>query len=297
LDDIGVNAYGEVHLSGKVHKMVSYTLNLNASGLTGAGGTSGQFGIMDAILGLDFDDLFHIWGGQLLVASDRSNFSGPFFMIPWNYPGLAGGAAGPMEGPSGRNIGTTVWGDAGKGKFKYYVGAYGLHDATKRPFYTARLNLAIIGAEPGFYHNSTYYGDQNILALGVGAQYQNDGYTIGKDYALLNTDLLAEFKLGESVVTGEGAVYGFPTKGGPYHNSFMLLGAFLTPKTPIGKIQPMLRYQRASAAGDAKDWILDASLGLVIKGFNLRGTLGFQHADLGNLPSNSMHLGVQAIEF
>ena len=33
-------------------------------------------------------DEFHLWAGHLLVPVDRANASGPFFMIPWNYPGF-----------------------------------------------------------------------------------------------------------------------------------------------------------------------------------------------------------------
>ena len=43
---------------------------------------------MDAIISFDLMDEFHVWAGHLLVPVDRANASGPFFMIPWNYPGF-----------------------------------------------------------------------------------------------------------------------------------------------------------------------------------------------------------------
>ena len=103
-------AYAELHAGGKVHKNVSVTLNLNANGLAGTAG------IEDAIIGFDFADPIHLWAGQLLVPVDRANFAGPFFMIPWNYPGFmsVGGAtvvAAPAEGPAGRNTGASLWGN------------------------------------------------------------------------------------------------------------------------------------------------------------------------------------------
>ena len=81
LDDQSLDTlYGELHTSGKVHKNVSYTFNFNASGPTPAG-SAGSIGVIrNAIIGLDFEDALHVWSGQLLVPSDRSNFSGPFFV-------------------------------------------------------------------------------------------------------------------------------------------------------------------------------------------------------------------------
>ena len=125
LDDQSMDTiYGELHAGGKIHKNVSVTLNLNANGL------SKGAGIMDAIVGFDFVDPFHVWVGQLLVPADRANGSGPFFMIPWNYPGFynvpgaPGAAVLPAEGPSGRNAGVVIWGDFMEGMFKYMAGAF-----------------------------------------------------------------------------------------------------------------------------------------------------------------------------
>ena len=43
---------------------------------------------MDLVGQLDFMDEFHIWVGRMLTPSDRSNFSGPWFISPWEYPGV-----------------------------------------------------------------------------------------------------------------------------------------------------------------------------------------------------------------
>jgi hypothetical protein len=295
-------------LSGKVHPKVSYTLNLNASGLAGTAG------IMDAIIGLDPIDEFHFWAGQLLVPSDRSNFSGPFFMSTWNYPGFytVGGTTrfvGPNEGPYGRNAGGVVWGDIEKGLFKYYVGAFNMTNPTQSPLYTGRLHFDAIGKEPGYYGSSTYYGDQDVLAFGVGAQYQKDGSRGPQDpitlevptddFAELNADVLAEFKLGDSgVITGEAAYYHFFT--GDYHaakDGFFVLASFLTPDIGIGKLQPLVRYQQAMK-DDLKMSMIDAFVSLVIKGYTWRVTADFQHTDMDNdLVGNAVQVGLQTIQF
>src|SRR4029077_15744242 len=94
----------------------------------GAGGGA-TAGLLDAIIGLDFLDELHLWSGQLLTPVDRTNFSGPFFISPWTYPGIM--RAGPTtvfitpsgETTAGRDVGTVLWGDIGKGTFKYYLAA------------------------------------------------------------------------------------------------------------------------------------------------------------------------------
>lgn len=304
LDDQSMNAYGELRLGGTVVPKVSYALNFNATGLVASGSdvsgtaaTSGRAGILDAIVGLDFLPEFHLWAGQMVVPVDRSNFSGPFFIIPWNYPGLAGVTAGPREGPSGRNVGTTAWGDVGHGSFKYYAGIFGLDNAKQRPLYTGSLRFAALGKEPGYYNRSTYLGTQNVLALGLGAQYQNDGITTdtgASDYSELNADVLGELQLGSSVLTAEGAAYGFLGQGA-YDSSFFGLAAFLTPELGFARVQPVIRYQQAQGQ-DGRDWVVDASLNVVVSGVAFRGTAGFQHADLGNIPSNMIQIGLQTIQ-
>ena len=300
--------YGELHLSGKITPKVSYTLNLNANGL------AAKAGIMDAIIGLDPIDEFHFWAGQLLVPVDRSNFSGPFFMSPWNYPGVfnvgtSTNFIGPAEGPSGRNAGGVVWGDIGKGTFKYYAGAFNLTNQDQRLLYSGRLAFAAIGKEPGYYGSSTYYGEQDILAFGVGAQYQKDG-SVGTDpttgdmvkdnYSDINADVLAEFKLGESgVITGEAAYYHFTGDYNPADNNFFVLASYLSPDVGIGKIQPMIRYQWAKKKGaDDSMNVVDAFVSLVIKGYTWRATAGYQRTDLGNdNVGNAIQIGLQTIQF
>src|SRR5678810_400814 len=106
----------------KIHKKVGVTLNLVSNMLSlfnppgGAMGEGGAYvAVEDAIIAFDFMDELHLWTGHLLVPVDRANASGPFFMIPWNYPGNFANAPGtafnaaPYEGPFGRNNGAVVW--------------------------------------------------------------------------------------------------------------------------------------------------------------------------------------------
>ena len=174
LDDVSQDAEVDVLLSGQIHKYVGWQADF--VGYFG-GDQTGTAEILDLIGKLELHKAFNLWVGRMLVPSDRSNFSGPWFMAPWNYPGFypgLGAPAGPRQGAFGRNDGATVWGDFGGGVFKYYLGAFDLRQRSESPLYTARINLSLLNPEPGYYHSSTYYG-MDILAIGVGAQYKKDG--------------------------------------------------------------------------------------------------------------------------
>jgi hypothetical protein len=314
LDGVGMDTiYGELHAGGRIFKNVSLTLNLNANGL------AKSFGIEDAIIGFDFADEFHLWVGQLLVPIDRANYGGPFFMIPWNYPGfLTVGAttvvAAPAEGPSGRNAGASVWGDVASNKFHYYLGAFQSGPLTASPLFSGRLNLDIVGEESGYFGNSTYFGDKDIVSLSVGGQYQQNG-SVGAvpmnaagvvtgpapeaDYGAVAADALVELKYGGSGwVTGEAAFYAFDGKYNAVKDSFFILGAIATPTIGVGNIQPMVRYQLGAGSGNPKAYAIDAFLSYLIKGPALRIMAGVQHTDLGNsVIGNAIQLGAQAIFF
>lgn len=294
LNDVSLDqSYGELHTSGSITDKVNWTFNFNANG------NAGTVGILDAIVQLEMADPFHLWVGQMLVPSDRNNFSGPFFMSPWNYPGLVA----PRQGPTGRNTGATIWGDpGGTGKFKYYLGVFDLDGGDAgRPLYTGRLNLALIGDEPGFYHSSTYYGAKDILALGVGGQYQGQTPNQSENYRMFNADLLAEFTPGNAgTLTAEGAVYRYQEETDMATTGLMGLGSYLIPgDIGGGRIQLGGRYQGKWVEG-AKNKpvtsINDFWLAYLIKDYNLRFTATYQRIyDAGPDPQ-SIQLGVQTIQ-
>lgn len=306
--------YGELHADGTVYDHVSLTLNLNASGL------GGKVGIEDAILGFDIVPEFHVWLGQMLVPADRANYSGPFFMIPWNYPGILSVGANtvtiiPKEGPSGRNGGATVWGDINGGKLKYVLGAFDNGDISQGLLFSGRLNFDIIGKEPGFFGNASYFGEQDILAVAVSGQYQRKGSigatpmdATGKatgmaptdNYGEFEADALGEFKLGDSGgwFTAEAAYYHFAGDYQAVKNGFFAMLALATPKVGIGNIQPMVRVQYGKGDADLKVSQIDAAVAYLIKGPGLRIMLNYLHTDLGmSRVANAVQLGTQGIFF
>src|SRR5213078_3015785 len=219
------------------------------------------------------------------------------------------GPLGPKEGPQGRNNGATVWGEFLGAKLKYYVGAFDLNDTSVKPLISGRVNICLLGSESGFYHSSTYYGAQDIVAVGLGAQFQKNqevNATTGARTDLTNfiADVLGEKNLGAGgVVTLEGQYYHFSENNvfGRKH-AYYVLGSWLTPqKIGGGKLQPLVRWQQATAqslplgAPTPPSWkMIDAYLTYVIDDYFLRVAAGYSHGDVGTSPkSNAVFLGVQ----
>ena len=310
LNDVASTGLFEIHTSGKVHKYFAFTANLVAS-YGGGDGIAGSASLLDGIVQFEPDDLFHLWVGRNLVPVDRSNFSGPWFMGPWFYPlfGFADGQIGPSvphEGPSGRNDGVTTWGFYAQDDFsiKYYLGAYDLYDGGETPLISGRLNLTFLGAEPGFYSNSTYYG-KDLIALGAGFQYKKDGSTtawdssaplLKNDYTEFNADLLFEKKLAGGALDLEGAYYKF---NGDYERTDAAWFAVLSYLLPGGTVQPLFRVQQAIPAYKDRDdtsTLIDAQIGYILNGFSTRFAGGFRYGKAGDADTKTIFLGAQFLK-
>jgi hypothetical protein len=268
----------ELRLSGKVTDIIGWTANLTVDGRTRAQANGGpiafQAQALDLIGQLDFMDEFHVWLGRMLTPTDRSNFSGAWFMAPWNYSGALDAYYGPRGTEEvGREVGATVWGDIGKGKLKYYamlgdldsnVGPSGGF-AGQSPLLALRAQYAVIGAEPGFYGSSTYYGGQDIVAIGAAFQYQKDyalsGGVDAMDQPLpnvednhvgFNADVLAEVKTGAGTPGIEAAYYHQSGETRLLDDFFYVVPGFTTTEVlPYnGKLNATVRFQMAKAGKD-----------------------------------------------
>ncbi len=306
LNDVSQDAEVDVLLSGQIHKYVGWQADF-VGYLSGGGADTAS--VLDLIGKLELHNAFNLWVGRMLVPSDRSNFSGPWFMAPWNYPGFypgLGAPAGPRQGAFGRNDGATVWGDFGGGVLKYYLGAFDLRQRSESPLYTARINLSLLNPEPGYYHSSTYYG-MDILAIGVGAQYKKNGSVAPPpmegamaiapaNYSGYNVDLLFEKKLGSAgVFDVEGAYYVFDGANEVLDSHFYALASYLIPANlGFGQIQPLVRYQGASPKGGGDMWrLVDFQVGYVISQYAARLAFGYQTGKVGELETNSVFMGLQ----
>jgi hypothetical protein len=271
-----------------------------------SGSINGSVALLDVIAKLELDSAFQLWAGRMLVPSDRSNFSGVWFMAPWYYPGgyynaiaptnsYFGAPVGPRQGPDGRNDGATVWGEFGGGLFKYYAGVYDVFSATNNPLFSGRVNLALLNPEPGYFHSSTYYGSKDILALGASAQYQKSKMG-AEDYSEISVDALFEKNLnGGGTIDIEGAFYKYFAS--PTDLSYYVLASYLTPdKVGPGYIMPLVRLQQAKPEGQDIWTIVEAQLGYVISQDAAKLALGYQWQKAGGVKSNALYFGIQLLK-
>jgi hypothetical protein len=310
LKDLSSTGDFELHASGKLVPYVSFTTNFDVG--YGTDTMAGSVAVLDGIIQLEPCDYFNVWLGRMLVPVDRSNFSGPYFMAPWYYPGFGfadGQVGAPLEGPNGRNDGVTVWGQFNGGMVKYYAGAFDLHDVDQKPLYSGRVSLSLLNPEPGYYGSSTYYG-KDLLGIGIGVQSKGLGsvqtdpvtnaVTAADKYTELNADVLFEKNLeGAGVLDIEGAVYLF---GGDYNRtdaSWFGLASYLLPSDiGPGKLQPLVRVQQAIPSDDNADTstLVDAQLGYIVKAYNTRFALGYQNGKAGDAKVQGLFFGAQILK-
>jgi hypothetical protein len=311
LDDIFSTGEFELHASGKVHKYVSLTTNLVASYNAGAAGAgiTGDASVMDGIVQIEPSEYLNIWVGRMLVPVDRSNFSGPYFMAPWYYPGFGfadGQVAVPAQGPYGRNDGVTVWGQVGGGLLKYYAGAFDLYDPGQSPLLSGRISLHLLNPEPGFYGSSTFHG-MDLLSVGVGLQSKKNGSVaapaaagvapLTDTYTEFNIDALFEKNLGSAgVLDVEGAFYKFD---GDYQRTdagwFGLASYILPGDVGGGKLQPLVRVQQAIPVADAAptSTLVDAQVSYILNSYATLFTLGYRNGKAGDAKVQALYLGLQ----
>jgi hypothetical protein len=309
------STYAELRASGEIREYVTLTLSLYSTGSTV------PIGLEDAIIAFDLADPVHLWIGQTLVPADRGNLGGPFSAIPWNfYQGvLAYGAttrvvAVPRGNSIGRDGGGVLWGDLAEKKLHYALSAFlpsaGLPGSTpsnsppvaQTALLSARLSVDILGKENGYIVKSSYSGEQDVVAIGIGGQFQKGGSLgvaptnatgtpIGPppspdDYAEFNSDLLVEMRIGGGAYfTLDGAYYHYVGSNEPMQDEVSILGAIATPKLGIGNLQPYGRWQWFSPRANSTDFrtfAVDAGLNYLIKGPALRIMLAYEHVDLGN---------------
>ena len=276
------------YFNGQVHEYIKFEGNLDSN--------AGSIVVLDAILKLEFDDLFNIWLGRFLTPSDRANLSGPYFQNAWFYPS---GVHSYTSVYAGRDDGIAILGQINGGQFKWQLGAFDMGGGTPDPRLAARLTLNLLDPEPGYYNSSTYYGTKDVLAIGGVLQYEPAPEGAADEVAntLWNLDALFEKNFrGAGVLDLEGAFYGFD--GNDTGTSFFLLGSFVfEPPVGFGQLQPMVRVQRAGwsdgdsfpvfgmpyaapADDDASLLTIDAGLHYIINGHNALLAFTFTHARL-----------------
>jgi hypothetical protein len=272
-----------------------------------------SIGIQDLIVRIEPHDLVNVWAGRMIVPFDRANLSGPWFINYWTFPGFFGNRPGAPIGAratqNGRDPGVTLWGQVGKGKLKYYLGAFDLdnREHTVNPLVTARVVVDLLDPEPGYYNQTAYHGEKDILAVGGGVQYQKNGVASASqglgDLTNFEVDLLADKKLrAAGVGTFEASAYFFDERQ-PIRRFFVVGAGYVLPQ-PIGagRLCPAVRYQFTQ---DPQLRQFDVYLSYLVKSHFAKLFAGFFWADYPDamnpagpkLTSKAIQLGVQFIKF
>ncbi len=255
VNDFAVNS-ARIYISGKATDRISLMFN------TEYNSDDEEIRVIDAALQFSLSEKFNIWAGRFLPPSDRANLYGPYYANHWGVyrDGVQDGY--PFE-TEGRDDGIMYWGQFGIAKIS--AGAFdvtGLTTGGSDVLYAARVQLDFWDPEAGYYLNSTYYGEKDLLAVGLATQ------TASGDNAY-SVDFLLEKKLstgGVVTVEAEYAKYdglgGYPTPlsfdadPGPgvdlqplgYESSdgWYLLSAYLFPQ-PVGpgRLQLLTKYGEA----------------------------------------------------
>lgn len=321
-----------LYMSGQYGKVIKVTFNTERFGGPGASGGD-NVRVMDAIAQFEFMPEFNIWMGRMLPPSDRANLYGPFFALPWSYPGVASNYPNLAVG---RDNGVMVLGKAFGGKLVYSVGAFEGHNKnaalsgeSDRLQYSGRLALNLLDAEPAPAHyTGGWYGGKDLLTIGLATSRQSDGAgsaTRNGSLNIWNADVLFEKKLAAGVPTLEGAYYKYnlgavdcgsgepgsvgcpavlPTGdnlGGQVDGkSYLLGGAWLFPQQiGWGKFQPFLRYQKFNrSVSSTTSKATDIGLNYIIRGPNAKVSLMYTKFNDNRLAvavrdTNMFTLGVQ----
>lgn len=290
-----------LYISGKAFENIGFTFNTERN-------PDGEIEVIDGIVQLEFDDLLNIWVGRFLPPSDRSNFSGPYYLGTWAFPMVQ---SYPFI-VAGRDEGIALWGQTGGGMFKYQLGLFegsdGPANAEDNPLFAGRLTLNLWDPEPGYYNASTYFGTKDVLAFGIAAMSQSDATgsaTTPGDFQAFSFDALMEKRLSGGTVTLEGAYYDYdlddmawsgtesnmPTGQG---DGYFLLGGYLfaAPVGP-GRIQPHVRYESFEPEGGEESSRTTLGATYVLDGHNARISAVAGQSESGDDEDAFFTLGIQ----
>ena len=272
--DFAVNS-ARLYISGKATDNISFMFN------TEYNQPNETIRVIDAVAQFSFSGGTHnVWVGRFLPPSDRANLYGPYYASNWAVyqDGVQDGYVFETEG---RDDGVMYWGQFGIAKLSF--GAFDVQGLTKGSsdvLYAARAQFDFWDKEDGYYLNGTYYGEKDLLAIGVAAQTAD----AGESYTF---DFLLEKKLGNSgVITVESEYSLYDGLGGygtplnvPYEKSdgFYVLGAYLfAGEVGPGKLQLLAKYGQATYdffGTDLDQDTMEFDVNYLIKTFNARISL------------------------
>jgi len=286
-----------LYFSGDITKNLSAMVNADYSSVTNT------MEVVDAVGEFHDTPKFNVWFGRFVPPSDRDNYTGPFYANLWAmyHDGVQDGYPAVYQG---RDNGIAYWGDfkAGVAKIKVSVGAFdggSLGTGSTQVLAAGRVQIDFWDPEGGYYLNSTYYGDKNLLAIAGATQEQNGNTATTVDF------LMEKKVLNGGAFTIESEYSDYNRLGGYDSNYTKSQGAyglvsFLFPKQiGIGKFEVLGKYAQAQFTkgiplmGEAPgvhpsyhQQTTDAEVGYIIKQFDARVFAFGEHVGFNSVNTN-----------
>jgi hypothetical protein len=255
--------------------------------------------VLDAVGQFAFSPKFNVWFGRFLPPSDRANLYGPYYANHWNVytDGVQDGYPFIFQG---RANGAMYWGQFGK--VKVSGGAFDGQslDGDDTLLGAGRVQVDFWDSEDGYYLNGTYYGDKNLLAIGVAGQVQ------GEDRTAYSVDFLMERKLGggsAGTIEAEWAKY---DRLGGYSPNYLIddggyvVGSYLFPKTSgPGQWEVLGKWAKARfrdgltlSDSDYDQKTTEINVNYVLKQFNARLMMFYLDTRFDAVRTNFKKFGV-----
>lgn len=282
-----------LYVSGSVTDKIKVMFNTDYTG------ADNDVDILDVAAQFSFNPKFNVWFGRFLPPSDRANLYGPYYAHHW-----AVYSDGVQDGYpfiyQGRANGALYWGQFDKVKLS--AGAFDGASLTgeKTVLAAGRVQVDFWDPEDGYYLNGTYYGDKNLLAIGLAGQVQ------GSDRSAYSVDFLLERKVpggGAATLEAEWAKYdrlgGYNARYGTDDGGY-LLGAYLFPTlSGPGRFEVLGKFAHArfrdgvtSLDADHNQKTTELDLNYVIKQFNARVMIFFKDTRFNAVRPNFTQFGV-----
>lgn len=260
--------------------------------------SSEQLQVMDAVLRYSFADYFKLWFGRTIVPADRVTLSGEFYGNAWGSPS----PSRFISIVQGRDDGLVIWGGIDRNRLKYYVGLFegfeSVEGTEDNPLFAGRVNLNFWQTEPGYFTQASYYGEKEILSVGLALQFQKEAFYDGDsqgDYWGMVFDLLLEKRLpNKDLITLEAALYDYDGDNLLYQDTpavensvegdgFFIFVAYLFSKASVdspGRLQPLLRYQDFSQdLFHREKRILELGMSYIFSGYRNKVTWIYSETD------------------
>ena len=218
--------------------------------------------------------------------------------LDWGQGGLRSNIFYPSN--IGRDDAVTLWGNILDDKLQYrFMVGDGEESRAKNPDdtmrFAGRLSYNFFDPETKWFNAGTYLGTKQVLALGIGTDYQKDMVLGGveDDYSAWTVDLHYDQPLnnGDNLTftasyidishCPNGVAWTSFSSGDDGHLISLKAGYFFGHKLGLGKLQPFAHYQMISADKSADDDTSISTVGLnyYIKGVANKLTLGATFVD------------------